>query len=49
MFGSGFIRIISNKEMNDIIKIVSRRFWVINKNILVKQFKMKQKNKKEGF
>ena len=47
MHGSGETTlIISNKEMNIIMKIVQARE---DSNILLKQLKMKQKNKKEGF
>ena len=47
MHGSGETTlIISNKEMNIIMKIVQARE---DSNILLKQLKMKQKNKKEDF
>ena len=51
MFGSGFTAlIISNEEMNDIMKIF--KFLEESGLIIkayVKQLKMKQKNKKEDF
>ena len=51
MFGSGFTAlIISNEEMNDIMKIF--KFLEESGLIIkayVKQWKMKQKNKKEDF
>ena len=51
MFESGFtILVISNEEMNDIMKIVKS---VEDSGLLIKgvrkQLKMKQKNKKEDF
>ena len=50
MFDPGFKTVISNQEMNDIIKIVkSLEESGLLKKVLVKKLKMKQKNKKEGF
>ena len=51
MFGSGFTTlIISNEEMNDIMKIVKS---LEESGLLIKayakQLKMKQKNRKEDF
>ena len=44
MFGSGFTTIIiSNEEMKDIMKIVKS---LEDSGLLVKHFKMKQRNKK---
>ena len=51
MFGSSNeTLIISNEEMNDIMKII--KFLEesgLLKKVLAKQLKMKQKNKKDGF
>ena len=51
MFGYGFTAlIISNEEMNDIMKIVkSLEESGLLIKVIVKQLKMKQKNKKEDF
>ena len=51
IFGSGMeTLIISNEEMNDIMKIVkSLKESGLLKMVLVKQFKMKQKNKTVDF
>ena len=51
MFGSGFTTlIISNEEMNDIIKIVKslERFWLLIK-VVTKTIKNEAKKKKRGF
>ena len=51
MFGSVITTlIISNEEMNDIMKIVkSREKSGLLKKVFTRQLKMKQKNKKESF
>ena len=51
MFGSGFTTlIISNEEMNDIIKIVKslERFWLLIK-VVTETIKNEAKKKKRGF
>ena len=51
MFGSGMATFkISNEEINDIMKRIKslEEYGLLTKGMLVKQLKMKQKNKKKG-
>ena len=49
-FGSGATLVFSNEKIDDIIKIVkSLDTGLLIKKVLVKQLKMKQKNKKRDF
>ena len=51
MFGSGMATLkISNEEINDIMKRIKslEENGLLTKGMLVKQLKMKQKNKKKG-